>query len=173
MAIRVDISKCTGCRRCETACAFFHTGKINHHQARIKVISLYETGVDGPVVCCQCQERYCLICPEKALSTGKYGQVIFHPVLCTFCGICEEACPIGAIEMFKDVVYVCDLCGGRPRCVDACTEGAITFEAEEEDHPSLAAEKKQTKNMNPSQKRKFHIQKLGVKLRKKWRAARV
>jgi carbon-monoxide dehydrogenase iron sulfur subunit len=172
MAIRVDISKCTGCRRCETACAFFHTGKINPHQARIKVMNLYETGVDGPVVCRQCQERYCLSCPDKALTVGAQGQVIVRPTLCSLCGICEEACPIGAIEIFKDFVYVCDLCGGRPRCVEACTEGAIFFEAEEEGHPSLATEKKITKKMNPSQKRCSHIQKLGSDLRKKWRAAR-
>ncbi len=171
MAIRVDISKCTGCRRCETACAFFHTGKINHHQARIKVINLYEIGVDGPVVCNQCQERYCLSCPEKALSTGKHGQIVVHPELCTLCYVCEMACPIGAIEIFKDIIYVCDLCGGRPRCVEACTEGAITFEIEE-DHPLLATEKKKTENMNPSQKRNFYIQKLGSELRNKWRTAR-
>jgi Fe-S-cluster-containing hydrogenase component 2 len=93
-------------------------------------------------------------------------------MLCTQCDVCEKACPIGAIEIFEDFVYVCDLCGGRPKCVEACTEGAITFEEENEDSPSLAAEKKTTKNMNPSQKRQSYIQKLGSDLRKKWRAAR-
>ena len=43
--IRVDLSRCTGCRRCEAACAFFHTGRINPELARLKVIHLYETGV--------------------------------------------------------------------------------------------------------------------------------
>ncbi len=172
MAIRVDISKCTGCRRCETACAFFRTGRINHNLARIKVMSLYETGVDGPIVCNQCQERYCLSCPEKAMILGTYGQVIVSPTLCSLCGVCEKACPIGAIEIFKDLVYVCDLCGGRPRCVKACTEGAITFEVEKEDHPSLEAEKNKTRDMSPSQKRCFHIQEQGADLRKKWRRAR-
>lgn len=172
MAIRVDIGKCTGCKRCETACAFFHTGKINNHLARIKVMNLYETGVDGPVVCNQCQERYCLSCPEKALTLGTYGQVIHSPTLCMLCGACEKACPIGAIELYKDFVYVCDLCGGRPKCVEACTEEAITFEDEEEKHPFLAAIKKKTARMNPSQKQVFFIQKLGSDLRKRWRKAR-
>jgi len=135
-------------------------------------MNLYESGVDGPVACNQCQERYCLSCPEEALTAGKYGQVIVHPLHCTLCAVCEKACPIGAIEIFKDFVYVCDLCGGRPRCVEVCTEGAIAFEAKEEAHPSLATEKKKTKNMNPSKKRYFYIQKLGSDLRKKWRAAR-
>ena len=69
--IQVDLYKCTGCRRCEAACAFFHTGRINPSLARIKVTLLYESGLDGPVVCQQCQERYCLKCPEEALTTDK------------------------------------------------------------------------------------------------------
>ena len=60
--IRVDISKCTGCKKCESACAFFHTGRINNHIARIKIMNLYEIGIDGPVMCIQCKERYCMCC---------------------------------------------------------------------------------------------------------------
>jgi len=74
--------------------------------------------------------------------------------------------------MFRDFVYVCDLCGGRPRCVDACTEGAIIFEQGKGEHPSLAAVKKKTMKMNPSQKRHFFIQELGADFRRTWRKAR-
>ena len=167
--IRVDISKCTGCKKCETACAFFRSGRVNNRMARIKVLNLYEIGLDGPVFCIQCKERYCLRCPEDAITEGPNGQIIVSPTLCTLCGVCEKACPIGAIEIFNEIVYVCDLCGGRPRCVEVCTEGAITYEPNKGKFPSLEAFKKGTGQMNPSQKRNSYLRKMGSSIRKSWR----
>lgn len=167
--IRVDISKCTGCKKCETACAFFHSGRVNNRLARMKVLNLYEIGLDGPVFCIQCKERYCLRCPEDAITEGSSGQIIVSPTLCTLCGVCEKACPIGAIEIFKDIVYVCDLCGGRPQCVEVCTEGAITYVTDKGKNPSLETLKKGTGRMNPSQKRNSYLKKKGSSVRKSWR----
>ena len=87
---------------------------------------------------------------------------------CTLCTACEKACPIGAIDIFNDFVYVCDLCGGKPRCVEACTEGVLSFEPGEREHPSLADFKKETKKMNPSQKRQHYLKKTSTEIRKKW-----
>ncbi len=168
--IRIDISRCTGCKRCETACAFFHTGRINNRLARIKVLNLYETGIDGAVVCTQCKERYCLCCPENALTIGAFGEIIVSSTLCTLCGACEKACPVGAIEIFNELVYVCDLCGGRPKCIEACTEEAITYDKKHRKHLSLAKFSKATKKMNPSQKRHHYLQWQSIELRKKWRS---
>lgn len=106
-------------------------------------------------------------CPDDALRQGKKGQVIVSPTLCTSCGICEKACPIGALEIFNKIVYVCDLCGGNPKCVEACTEKAITFEPDNIAQISLADIKKDTGKMNPSQKRHFYIKKIGSTARKK------
>jgi carbon-monoxide dehydrogenase iron sulfur subunit len=165
--IQVDLHKCTGCKKCEVACAFFHTGKVSNRLARIKVLNLYELGIDGPVVCIQCEEKYCLKCPEEALSLGSSGQIVVSPTVCTLCGVCEKACPMGAIEIYENIVYVCDLCGGMPKCVDVCTEGAITF-AEREHGPSLDAIKKETNKMSPNQKRLCYLKKLGASVREKW-----
>ena len=167
--IKVDISKCTGCKRCESVCAFFHTGRINNHLARIKIINIYEIGIDGPVVCIQCSERYCMNCPSNALTIGPFGQVIVSPTLCTLCCICEAACPIGAIEIFNDLLYVCDLCGGKPKCIEACTEGAITYDDKDGDNPSLSIIKDKTSDMNTSQKQYFYLKNLGLEVREKWR----
>jgi carbon-monoxide dehydrogenase iron sulfur subunit len=167
--IRVDISKCTGCKKCESVCAFFRTGRVNHHLSRMKVLNIYELGIDGPVVCIQCKERFCDCCPENAISMGSLGQVIVSPTLCTLCGACETVCPIGAIEIFNDIVYVCDLCGGRPKCVKACTEGAIQYVTETSTHASLVDFAKKTRKMNPDQKRYFYLKNLGLEVRKKWR----
>lgn len=132
-------------------------------------MNLYEMGIDGPVVCNQCKEQYCNRCPEDAISIGSLGQVTVSPTLCTLCGVCEKACPIGSIEMFNDIVYVCDLCGGRPKCVEACTEGAITYDSRGSKHLSLARFKKEKITKNPSQKRYSYLEKQGLELRKKWR----
>ena len=166
--LKIDISKCTGCKKCETTCSFFHTGKINNHLSRIKVLNLYETGIDGPVVCNQCQERYCMKCSVDAMTIGSSGQIIISPTVCNLCGVCEKRCPIGAIEIFNEITYVCDLCGGDPKCVNACTEGAIVFEKNEK-HPSLAAFKKKSIKMDPNQKRFFYLSEQGYLVRKKWR----
>lgn len=161
--IHVHLEKCTGCRRCETACAFFHTGKVSSSLARIKVVNLYN-GIDGPVVCVQCQEQYCMECPANALTVGSLGQVVHSPTCCSMCGTCEQLCPIGALEIADGIVYVCDLCGGRPKCVEACTESAITYDLKGE-RPSLDKPEK----MNPGEKRYHYIRNQGFKVRKKWR----
>jgi len=168
--IKVDLNRCTGCGRCAVHCAFFHTGKINSRLSRIKVLNLYESGVDGPVVCVQCRERYCLKCPEKALSIGPEGQIYVSPTRCTLCGACEINCPIGAIEIFQDIVYVCDLCGGRPRCVEACTEGAVIWEKGESETVSLVEFRKTGAKKSPDHKRHDYLTKLGGELRKLWRS---
>ncbi|MHA2352768.1 MAG: 4Fe-4S dicluster domain-containing protein [Candidatus Thorarchaeota archaeon] len=167
--IQVDLSKCTGCRSCETACSFYRTGKVSRHLSRIKVMHIYETGIDGPVSCIQCDERYCMSCPEDTLKIGSLGQVIASPTICTRCEACVTKCPIGAIELFNDIIYVCDLCGGRPRCVDVCTEGAILFESNLSNGRSLAEIKTHTKGMNPSEKRREYIESQGEEIREKWR----
>lgn len=167
--ILVDLSKCTGCRSCETSCSFYRAGKVSRHLSRIKVMQTYDTGIDGPVSCIQCDERYCMSCPEDALKIGELGQVIVSPTICTGCGVCIARCPIGAIDLFKDIVYVCDLCGGSPRCIDACTEEAILFKPNPPIRKSLSDMKSHTKGMNPSEKRHEYIQTLGAEIREKWR----
>jgi Fe-S-cluster-containing hydrogenase component 2 len=128
--IRIDLSKCSGCRRCEVHCTFFHTSRVGRSGSRIKVAKIESDGIDVPVVCQQCQERYCTKCPESAITVGGLGEIVVSPTLCTACGTCEARCPIGAIELFDGIPHVCDLCGGDPRCVRACNLGAISYKPE-------------------------------------------
>ncbi|MFW9788458.1 MAG: 4Fe-4S dicluster domain-containing protein [Candidatus Thorarchaeota archaeon] len=167
--IQVDLSKCTGCRSCETACSFYRSGKVSRHLSRIKVMHIYETGIDGPVTCVQCDERYCLSCPEDALMLGNLGQVIVSPTICTRCKVCVRKCPIGAIDLYNDIIYVCDLCGGKPKCIEACTEGAILFKPNEAGSRPLEEFMEHSKGMNPSEKRHQYIVTLGEILRENWR----
>jgi len=163
--IIIDISKCSGCRRCEVHCSFFRSGKIGRSGARIKVVKIEEQGLDFPVVCRQCRERYCSRCP--AITIGDLGQVIVSPTLCTSCGGCEKLCPIGAIELYEGIPYVCDLCGGEPRCVQSCTLGAIAFDPQAESI-SLKEFKKEKHVLNPEEKRMQYAEAMSKPLREQW-----
>lgn len=166
--IEVDAHRCTGCRACEVACAFFHSGKTSRPMSRIKVTHIYETGVDAPVVCAQCKERYCLTCPDKALAIGTKGEVVVSMSHCSSCGKCEASCPIGAIELAGEITYVCDLCGGDPRCVPACTAGALTYLPEVSGACTLKELRTLTRGSNPSRKRLVRAQSLGGPVREAW-----
>ena len=170
--IIVDLEKCSGCRRCEVHCSFFHSGRVGRNGSRIKVVKIEELGMDFPVVCRQCRERYCTKCPESAIRIGPYGQVSISPKLCTACGTCQKFCPIGAIELFNDIPHVCDLCGGDPHCVKACTMGAISFDPDTVEHVSLKVFKKGSLKLSPEQKRIHFALSIFKPLREKWVSAR-
>lgn len=170
--ITLDPAKCSGCSRCQVHCSFFHSGKIGRGGARIKVVKFEETGIDYPVVCQQCRERYCTKCPEHAIDIGPLGQVIVSPTLCTVCGTCEIMCPIGAIEIYEEIPLVCDLCGGDPSCVRACTLDAVRFDAGAVEEVSLKKFKKNSRNIGPEQKRVRFARSVCRGLREKWTAER-
>ena len=151
--ITLELAKCSGCSRCEVHCSFFHSGKIGRSGARIKVVKIENSGIDYPVVCQHCRERYCTKCPENAIEIGALGQVIVSPTLCTACGTCEIMCPIGAIELYEEIPHVCDLCGGDPRCVKACTLDAIHYEPAVSETVSLKEFKRGSRGLGPEEKR--------------------
>ncbi len=170
--ITLDLAKCSGCCRCEVNCSFFHSGKIGRSGARIKVVKIEEIGIDYPLVCQQCSERYCTRCPDNAIQIGSLGQVITSPTLCTACGTCENLCPIGAIELQEEIPHVCDLCGGDPRCVKACTLGAICYEPDVPEAVSLKEFKKNSRGLKPEEKRLSYAMTLSRQLRVRWTAER-
>jgi carbon-monoxide dehydrogenase iron sulfur subunit len=140
--------------------------------SRIRVVNLYELGVDAPVVCQQCAERFCVACPEEALTLGPLGQVVVSPTLCSECGACARSCPIGAIEPVDGIAYICDLCGGEPRCVEACTQGAISFAPGAGGTVALDAFKAGSERLAPSHKRAIYVRALGRADRDSWGVAR-
>jgi carbon-monoxide dehydrogenase iron sulfur subunit len=166
--ITLDLARCSGCSRCEVHCSFFHSGKIGRSGARIKVVKIEEIGIDYPVVCQQCRQRYCTNCPEKAIEVGSLGQVIVSPTLCTACGTCEIMCPIGAIELYEEIPYVCDLCGGDPRCVKACTLDAVHYEPQVSEAVSLKEFKKGSRGLGPEEKRLRYAMSRAESLRQNW-----
>lgn len=155
--IRVDPELCSGCRRCEVACSSSRfMGMIERSFSRVQVVKVEEIGADVPVICQQCRERYCVnVCPVQALRVGDRGEVLVDMETCTSCGQCEKACPIGAIHLVDQHPLVCDLCGGSPRCVEACTMDALSFEPETSDVVLLTEVDSVLLNENTAQEKAY------------------
>jgi Fe-S-cluster-containing hydrogenase component 2 len=81
-------------------------------------------------------------------------------------------CPIGAIELYEEIPHVCDLCGGDPRCVKACTLDAIQYEPDVIERVSLKDYKKGSRNLNPEEKRLRYALASAQDLRDHWVAER-
>jgi NAD-dependent dihydropyrimidine dehydrogenase PreA subunit len=47
------------------------------------------------IACGDCIAR----CPTGALGKQAGKAALLHPELCTYCTLCEDVCPVGAIEL--------------------------------------------------------------------------
>jgi Fe-S-cluster-containing hydrogenase component 2 len=117
---------CSGCRRCEIACTLFHEGKIWPEASRIRVFMIVP-GVEIPHLCFQCEDYPCVaVCPTSALSVNdQTGAVNVDDLKCAACTLCIEACPGNVPHRHpgRNCIVICDLCDGKPKCVEACQEG--------------------------------------------------
>jgi len=124
--IKRNYKKCSGCRRCEIACSLYHEGKIWPESSRIRVF-MFVPGVEIPQLCFQCEDYPCVkACPVDALSVNSQtGAVNVDALRCTDCGLCVKACPGNVPHSHPkgNYIVICDLCGGKPKCVEACQEG--------------------------------------------------
>jgi len=127
----VDPQKCNGCKLCEIACSLFHDGEVDPARSRIHVIEWNLKGIFLPVFCQHCADAPCKkACPKDAISwQDDWGRVVIDYDRCVSCQMCVAACPFGAIgfDKAREVVLKCDLCDGRPQCVNFCEPGALTF----------------------------------------------
>ncbi|MEA2022088.1 MAG: 4Fe-4S dicluster domain-containing protein [Candidatus Caldatribacteriota bacterium] len=132
----LDPLKCTGCRACEYACSFQHTGVFNPLDSRIEVSAFLEDLSFVPTLCLQCEKAYCVeVCPTPALTKNdQTGVVDFNKDKCIGCKQCIVACPWGSIKLNcvgKEIIK-CDNCDGDPACVKVCSAKALTFEEVED-----------------------------------------
>ena len=129
--IFIDYQKCVGCGQCELACSFENEGIFNPTISRISVARFYSDGVYIPVVCQHCGKPACeRACPVGAISRDKEtGAILVDRERCMGCQLCRIACPITApmYDSSEGVVFKCNLCGGSPKCVDACVWEAIQY----------------------------------------------
>jgi len=136
--IRIEPSKCIGCKTCEMACSFKHTGEFAPSRSRIFNEVFLDEAKFITVTCMQCDDPWCVkACPKSAISKEMpSGVVIVDNDRCVGCRTCVSACPFGMIKYVPSlgIVDKCDLCGGdTPECVAFCPTQCLTLE--EEDTP--------------------------------------
>ncbi|ADL07562.1 4Fe-4S binding protein [Thermosediminibacter oceani] len=134
--ILFEKDKCLGCKTCELACAAAHSkagtllGAIKEKavsRIRIKV----KNGKLRVEQCSLCSNPKCIsACPAGALSRSEAGIIKVDTPSCNKCGMCQDACPFGAIAL-TDYPTVCDRCVelDEPSCVKACPTRALKIKA--------------------------------------------
>lgn len=164
--IHCDVKICVGCKMCEVACSSFHFGAVSPALSRIRVAKLEEIGVDMAVTCLSCLEKPCLECPPEALSVGEKGEVLLDVELCTACGVCVEACPIGVVGFYDDLPLFCDLCDGATSCVNVCPSGALSYR---EEHKEISLEAFLHSEGHANQRRAYYVEVQAEPIREDWK----
>lgn len=154
VGVLVDITRCTGCRKCEEACADANhlpkpdiTDKSVFEEIREKtpsrytVVNRYETEKGTFYVksqCMHCAQAGCAsACLVQAMKKTRMGPVIWRGDKCMGCRYCMIACPF-YVPKFEyssanPKVQKCTLCyerlkeGKLPACVEGCPVEALQF----------------------------------------------
>lgn len=124
MKIKVDKSRCTGCKLCQQICTIVHYDEINPKKAAVHIEAYFpEPGTYEPKLCVQCG-ACARACPEEAIEK-KGDAYVIDPEKCTNCGVCVEVCPIGVmyVHAAAPTPIKCDLC---LKCTEVCNTGALT-----------------------------------------------
>ena len=153
----IDVSKCIGCKACQTACLEWN----DLHQAIGEMDGTYNNPTDLTPAswtvmrfaeheeddnlewlirkdgCMHCEDPGCLkACPAPgAIVQYANGIVDFVEENCIGCGYCVKGCPfnIPRISKVDRKAYKCTLCSDRvavgqePACIKACPTQALYF----------------------------------------------
>jgi formate dehydrogenase iron-sulfur subunit len=158
----IDISKCIGCKACQSACMEWNDlrGAVGENsgsydnpkdlsESSWTVMRFFETEPQGHLEwlirkdgCMHCADPGCLkACPAPgAIVQYANGIVDFHEENCIGCGYCVAGCPfdIPRISKKDSKAYKCTLCSDRvavglePACIKTCPTGALVFGSKED-----------------------------------------
>lgn len=149
-AILVDVTRCTGCERCVSACVEAHhldpwlaerdraSVKDGLSSHRLLSIESLGNGRFARKSCMHCLEPSCAsACIVGALKKTPEGPVTYDPEKCIGCRYCMMACPfhVPRSEWDKAIPFIkkCDMCvdrlreGKLPACVEACPNKVLEY----------------------------------------------
>ena len=126
--IKVDLSKCNGCRACEKACAAFHAvpkySCFNPARSRIKVVIDERNDQWVPVRAGGYTQAECSGRNIYVIEGKEYSE----------CALCPASCP--SRPWFKEpdsgLPLKCDMCEdvpplSEPMCVQMCARDCLTY----------------------------------------------
>jgi benzoyl-CoA reductase subunit BamC len=123
MRIKIDHTKCTGCKLCEVVCSLQHTDAINPWRSRIRVFM---------------GEDFCLPViagPYTEAACNSKGIVLVDGVEVDGCVVCRASCPVKTAFKEPDtaIPLKCDFCGDPPdpQCVKWCEADALSMAIED------------------------------------------
>ena len=120
-----DVDRCVGCQLCSFACSRrFGEGGFARSAISVRSAAGVERGF-VVIVCRACRDPPCArVCRAGALRPKKGGGVVTLYDKCIGCGMCREACPIGAVmwNEERNKPIICTHCG---YCVEYCPHGVL------------------------------------------------
>ncbi len=158
----IDVSKCIGCKACQSACMEwndlrdhvgvnegFYTNPPDLSDQSWTLMRFYEEQIEGSLQwlilkdgCFHCTDPGCLrACPAPgAILQYSNGIVDFQQENCIGCGYCISGCPFNIPRLRKEdsKVYKCTLCSDRisvglePACIKSCPTQALSFGSKED-----------------------------------------
>lgn len=128
--LKVEKEKCIGCQQCMLICSATHVGKFSPSESRFNVEDKFPEPAEFKLnYCIHCDEHPCVeACPAEAIVLDKgQGIYVVDKEKCTACGACVDACPYEGCWLDPTSSYSikCDLCGGKPQCIEICPRGVI------------------------------------------------
>lgn len=135
-ALLIDITRCIGCRACETRCKEVH-GFPTDPSPQLSATAFTFIDERGEKfvrrMCQHCNEPACAsVCPVGGIRKTAEGPVVYDQSKCIGCRYCMIACPnqVPRYQWSKLAPYVqkCDMCYERVRagqptnCAEACAE---------------------------------------------------
>jgi benzoyl-CoA reductase subunit BamC len=134
--IKIDISKCNGCRACEMICSAFHAepkySTNNPERSRIRMIREPLSDKYLPVYAGNYAPAECM--GRMTIQFEENGKVYDE------CAFCRDSCP--SRDIFKEpdsgLPLKCDMCEDEPPqeeplCVKWCIHDALIYEVREEE----------------------------------------